>query len=68
VPFQPTDEPVAQAETVPVPQTDKAPVAPQPLPRLVCTCGQELTLDESQLPRYVAKEQFCPSCGARIAH
>ncbi len=38
------------------------------LPRLYCTCGQELTLDESRLPNYVAKESYCPHCGARIAH
>ncbi|MBR2681923.1 MAG: hypothetical protein IKE22_01485 [Atopobiaceae bacterium] len=62
--------PVAQA---PVPQAvpqQPAQAASQPaaLPRLFCTCGQELTLDEARLPNVVAKEAFCPSCGARIAH
>ena len=57
-----------------VPAASQAPAAPQTqqpmaqLPRLVCTCGQELTVDRSCLPRLVARERFCPNCGARIAH
>ena len=59
-------QPEMPAPTVP----QEVPVAPfpTPLPRLFCTCGQELTLDESRLPDCVAKESFCPRCGARIAH
>jgi hypothetical protein len=59
-------QPEMPAPTVP----QEVPVAPfpTPLPRLFCACGQELTLDESRLPECVAKESFCPRCGARIAH
>lgn len=62
--------PMAQAPASQAAPQQPAQEAAQPaaLPRLFCTCGQELTLDEASLPAVVAKETFCPSCGARIAH
>ena len=70
--------PVAPSSPYPLAQVSQpgipvVPIGQQPtyagttLPKIVCTCGHELTIDQSRLPEFVAKEKFCPNCGARLA-
>ena len=78
--FLPQAVPVPVAPSGPFPPAQVSqpgipvvPIGQQPtyagttLPKIVCTCGHELTIDQSRLPEFVAKEKFCPNCGARLA-
>lgn len=70
-PSVPTASPVVPSQpvvtAVPIaPAQDVNAAAGQQLPKLVCTCGRELPIDEAYLPDIVPKARFCPNCGAQL--